>query len=203
MNENDGIYYGGGYWNELDAVRRMFNQRISARSVGPWFSDFSEGRSGPFTRALILNCGNGWVEREMVSANVMAAAVGIDYSDALLDEARQAATTLGLPLTYHQMNVNAAAFPSDEFDLVVNYVGAHHISLIDRVFREICRLLPEDGWFLSLDYVGPHRNQYTTAAWERAWTVNNELPPQVRQSMTSRICPPCSSTIRQRRFIRN
>jgi hypothetical protein len=56
--------------------------------------------------------------------------------------------------------------------------------LIDRVFREICRLLPEDGWFLSLDYVGPHRNQYTPVAWERAWSVNNELPPPVRQCMT-------------------
>ena len=184
VNEKDGIYYGGGYWNELDAVRRMFNQRISGRSVGPWFSDFAAGRSEPFTRALILNCGNGWVEREMVSANVMAEAVGIDYSEALLDEARQAASAHDLPLRYHRMNVNAAAFPSEAFDLVVNYAGAHHVSLIDRVFREICRLLPEDGWFLSLDYVGPHRNQYTPAAWERAWSVNNELPPHVRQVMT-------------------
>jgi SAM-dependent methyltransferase len=184
VNEKDGIYYGGGYWNELDAVRRMFNQRISGRTVGPWFHDFSVGRSGPFRRALILNCGNGWVEREMVSTDVMAEAVGIDYSEALLDEARQAASIHDLPLRYQRMNVNAAAFPAGEFDLVVNYAGAHHVSLIDRVFREICRLLPEDGWFLSLDYVGPHRNQYTTAAWERAWSVNNELPPQLRQCMT-------------------
>jgi SAM-dependent methyltransferase len=184
VNEKDDIYYGAGYWNELDAVRRMFNQRISSRSVGPWFSDFSLGRSEPLRRALILNCGNGWVEREMISADVMAEAVGIDYSEALLGEARQEASAQALPLTYHQMNVNAAAFPPDEFDLVVNYAGAHHISLIDRVFREICRLLPEDGWLLSLDYVGPHRNQYTPAAWERAWTVNNELPPHVRQTMT-------------------
>ena len=123
MNEKDGIYYGDGYWNELDAVRRMFNQRISGRTVGPWFHDFAVGRSEPFRRALILNCGNGWVEREMVSANVMAEAVGIDYSEALLDEARQAASTDDLPLQYHQMNVNAAAFPSEAFDLVVNYAG--------------------------------------------------------------------------------
>ena len=184
MNEKDGIYYGGGYWNELDAVRRMFNQRISGRTAGPWFSDFSAGRSEPFRRALILNCGNGWVEREMVSAHVMVEAVGIDYSEALLDEARQSASAHALPVRYHQMNVNAASFPPEEFDLVVNYAAAHHISLIDRVFREICRLLPEDGWFLSLDYVGPHRNQYMPAAWERAWTVNNELPLQVRQTMT-------------------
>ena len=44
-------------------------------------------------------------------------------------------------------------------------------------------MLPEDGWFLSMDYVGPHRNQYTTEAWEHAWQVNDQLPTQVRQSM--------------------
>ena len=35
-----------------------------------------------------------------------------------------------------------------------------------------------------MDYVGPHRNQYTSAAWERAWSINDELPAQVRQIMT-------------------
>ncbi len=55
--------------------------------------------------------------------------------------------------------------------------------MIDRVFREICRLLPEHGWFLSFDYVGPHRNQYSSEAWERAWEVNNLLPPDLRQVM--------------------
>ena len=82
------------------------------------------------------------------------------------------------------MNVNAAAFPPGEFDLVVNYAAAHHVAMIDRVFREICRLLPEDGWFLSFDYVGPHRNQYSSTAWERAWALNDELPPSLRQSMS-------------------
>jgi SAM-dependent methyltransferase len=110
--------------------------------------------------------------------------LGIDYSEALLDEARRAATAEGLPLTYQQMNINGASFESGEFDLVVNHAAAHHIALLDHVFREICRILPEDGWFLSMDYVGPHRNQYTTEAWEQAWRVNDQLPTQVRQSMS-------------------
>jgi SAM-dependent methyltransferase len=184
VNDNEGAYYRGGYWNELDAVQRMFAERISGRTMGPWYQDVSAGRAQPFRRALILNCGNGWVEREMLAANVMCEAVGIDYSDALLAEARRAATAQDLPLTYHQMNSNAAVFPAEQFDLVVNHAAAHHIAMIDRVFREICRILPEDGCFVSMDYVGPHRNQYTSAAWERAWSINNELPAQVRQTMT-------------------
>lgn len=184
VNENEGVYYDGGYWNDLDAVQRMFNQRIAGGTPGPWFQDFFERRGKPFNRGLFLNCGNGWVEREMVVAGVVGEAVGIDYSEALLGDARLEASAHGLPLTYHQMNVNSADFPSGEFDLVVNYAAAHHIAMIDRVFREICRLLPEEGWFLSFDYVGPHRNQYSSAAWERAWALNNELPPQLRQSMS-------------------
>jgi SAM-dependent methyltransferase len=101
----------------------------------------------------------------------------------LLDEARREASAQDMPLKYHRMNVNSAEFPPEEFDLVVNYAAAHHIAMIDRVFREICRLLPVDGWFLSMDYVGPHRNQYTSAAWERAWELNNELPAELRQTM--------------------
>jgi SAM-dependent methyltransferase len=183
VNDNEGVYYDSGYWNDFEAVQRMFIQRIAGGTPGKWFHDFFARRGKASNRALILNCGNGWVEREMVEAGVIGEAVGIDYSESLLDDARREASTHDLPLKYHQMNANSAEFPPEEFDLVVNYAAAHHIAMIDRVFREICRLLPDDGWFLSMDYVGPHRNRYTSAAWERAWELNNELPAELRQSM--------------------
>jgi SAM-dependent methyltransferase len=184
VSENAGVYYDGGYWNDLEPVQRMFSRRIADGTPGPWYGDFFARRGKPFERGLFLICGNGWVERDMVEAGVVGAAVGVDYSESLLRDARREASARGLPLTYHQMNVNTATFPPGPFDLVVNYAAAHHITMIDRVFREICRLLPEDGWFLSFDYVGPHRNQYSTTAWERAWALNNELPAHVRQTMS-------------------
>ena len=88
-----------------------------------------------------------------------------------------------MPLTYHQANINQGTFPEGEFDLVVNHAAAHHIAAIDRVFREVCRILPDDGWFVSFDYVGPHRNQYRLDAWEEAWQLNHELPESLRQDL--------------------
>ncbi|MBI2705230.1 MAG: hypothetical protein HYX32_08090 [Actinobacteria bacterium] len=76
-----------------------------------------------------------------------------------------------------------AKFPDDEFDLVVNHAAAHHIAYIDRVFRELCRRLGEVAWFLSWDYVGPHRNQYEWDAWDAAATFNRSLPARIRQEM--------------------
>jgi hypothetical protein len=51
------------------------------------------------------------------------------------------------------------------------------------VFRELCRRLPDDGVFVSHDYIGPHRNQYPWEAWDAAANLNRELPERFRQKM--------------------
>ena len=183
VNENSDIYYQGRYWNDFDVVTRRINERISGDPTRPWFEQFAKISERTFERALILNCGNGWVERELLSSGLILEAVGIDYSEDLLAQARTAAAEGGLPLTYEKVNVNTAAFPEGEFDLVVNHAAAHHIAAIDRVFRELCRMLPDDGWFVCFDYVGPHRNQYTPEAWEELWAVNRQLPASLRQDL--------------------
>ena len=50
VNENESVYYEGGYWNELDAVQRMFNQRIAGGTPGQWFEDFFVRRGKSFKR---------------------------------------------------------------------------------------------------------------------------------------------------------
>ena len=183
VNENSDIYYQGRYWNDFDVVTRRINERISGDPTRQWFEHFAKVSERTFERALILNCGNGWVERELLSSGLILEAVGIDYSEDLLAQARTAAAEGGLPLTYEKVNVNTAVFPEGEFDLVVNHAAAHHIAAIDRVFRELCRMLPDDGWFVCFDYVGPHRNQYTPEAWEELWAVNRQLPASLRQDL--------------------
>jgi SAM-dependent methyltransferase len=183
VNENSDIYYQGRYWNDFDVVSRRINERISGEPSRPWFEHFAKMSGRTFERALILNCGNGWVERELLASGLILEAVGIDYSDDLLTQAKTAADEGGLALTYEKVNVNTGAFPDGEFDLVVNHAAAHHIAAIDRVFRGLCRVLPDDGWLVSFDYVGPHRNQYTPEAWEELWAVNRRLPASLRQDL--------------------
>jgi SAM-dependent methyltransferase len=183
VNDNSEVYYTGTYWNDFEVVRDRINERISGDPARTWYQHFGRVTDKTFKRALILNCGNGWVERELVEHGLIAEAVGMDYSQDLLDEAIAAAREGGLPLTYEQANVNTGVFPPGEFDLVVNHAAAHHIASIDRVFREACRVLPDEGWFVSFDYVGPHRNQYRLDAWEEAWKLNHELPASLRQEM--------------------
>lgn len=183
VNDNSDVYYADTYWNNFDVVRERINERISGDPNVQWFEHFAKVTGRVFRRALILNCGNGWVERVLVEHGLVEEAVGIDYSIDLLETARSAASESGLPLTYYQANINDGVLPDLDFDLVVNHAAAHHIAALDRVFREICRILPEDGWFVSFDYVGPHRNQYRADAWEEAWQINRQLPGSLRQEM--------------------
>ena len=44
-------------------------------------------------------------------------------------------------------------------------------------------MFPEDGWFVSFDYVGAHRNQYRLDAWEEVWKLNRQIPTSLRQDL--------------------
>ena len=182
---NSDVYYTGGvYWNSFVEVAEAINARVSGRPDGEWFDRFAERTEGRvFERALILNCGNGSVERRLVTSGLVKSAIGIDILPTLLAEAEADAAAQGLPLTYHQMDVNSVDFPPGPFDLVVNHAAGHHIRYIDRVFGAVCELLPDDGWFVNFDYVGPHRNQYDYDVWQAVGELNDELPDSVRQEL--------------------
>jgi SAM-dependent methyltransferase len=182
VEEGAGIYYTGTYWNDYPVVAGTIHRRLSGDPNVGWMEHFSRSVDRRrFERALILNCGNGHVERDLLRVGLIQEAVGVDYASDLLEEARREAGEL--PLTYHRMDTNTADFPGGPFDLVVNSAAGHHIARIDRVFRRVCQLLPEDGWFVSFDYVGPHRNQYPWEQWEAADTVNEGLPDGLRQTL--------------------
>ncbi|HUP85279.1 MAG TPA: methyltransferase domain-containing protein [Acidimicrobiales bacterium] len=180
-----GIYYTGTYWNDYPAVQAAIHRRLSGDPDTGWMMHFFRTTgSRPFRHALVLNCGNGHVERDLLRLGMVLKATSVDYAEDLLDEARAAALAENLPIAYHRMDTNTAAFPDGDYDLVVNSAAGHHIARIDRVFRKVCELLPDEGWFVSFDYVGPHRNQYPWDQWNAADEVNERAPAALKQVMS-------------------
>ena len=176
------VYYQGKYWNDYPEVSAEVNRRISGDPAENYLSQFLRCVGNRrFARALFINCGNGWVEREFFRHGAIDSAVGIDFSEDLLEQAR--ANSEGLAVRYVKMDINEAEFPDARYDLVVNFAACHHVAFIDRVLRALCSRLTSDGWFVNYDYVGPHRNQYTYEQWSAAWEANNALPPDGRQNL--------------------
>jgi SAM-dependent methyltransferase len=179
------VYYEGRYWNDFPQTLTAHNRIISGDPDVRWYEQFARTTEGRrFKKALFLNCGNGWVDRDFFYYGLVEDGVGIDISPDLLEDARAKAETENLSLRYYQANINESDFPEDGFDLIVNHAAAHHIAYLDRVFRSLCASLPEDGVFVSYDYIGPHRNQYPPKDWEAASEFNEQLPRAIRQEMS-------------------
>ena len=174
-------YYGDRYWNSINLVEVELRRRAADR-VGVSFGEkLLEWNGKPFQKALALNCGNGWVERELVQTGVARSAVGLDISERLLETARGSAADAGLHIEYYCVDTNTAAFDFPGVDLVINYAAMHHVANVDRAMREFCRLLPIDGAFFSWDYIGPHRNQYPDSQWAAIKRLNKTLPIGMRR----------------------
>jgi SAM-dependent methyltransferase len=174
-------YYGGVYWNNYHEVISHINRRVSGDGdVDPW-TWFHRQTGRKFRRALVVNCGNGWVERELIQRGIIESAVGVDVLPELLEEAQRAA--VGLPIRYELGDTNRAEFPGDDVDLVINNAAFHHIAYPDRVLRRCCELLPIDGVLVNNDYVGAHRNQYDYDTWAEVHRVNELLPETLRHEL--------------------
>jgi SAM-dependent methyltransferase len=183
--ENANVYYQGHYWNDYEIVYRTMNERISGSKSLNWYQYFINTHKGRvFKKALFINCGNGWVEREMYNTGLFEEAVGVDYLQALVDEAQAKANEINIPLRYYQLDINTASIPEGDFDLVVNHAGCHHIAYLNKVLRKVCELMPEDGYFINFDYVGPHRNQYPYNQQNEIYLLNETLPQELRQEMS-------------------
>jgi SAM-dependent methyltransferase len=180
------VYYDSElYWNAIPEVR-AYQDRLAlgdAAPLGIWRHAAEHYGVSRFERALVLNCGNGWVERALVAGGVLRSAVGVDIAEDLLAGAAAAATTDRLPITYVRLDINEDELPAGDFDLVINYAAAHHIAYLDRVFRRLATQLAADAVFLHWDYCGPARNQYSLANWNALWELNQSLPPHFRRKL--------------------
>jgi SAM-dependent methyltransferase len=177
------VYYADRYWNELEPVQRYLDLLATGDANVRWWQHLAAWRGRPFRKALSINCGNGWVERQLLEYGVIESAVGIDFTESFLTQARDAAAAASLPIEYLQADINTFDFDVEGVDLVINHAAGHHIAYIDRAFRHLARVLGSDGVFASYDYVGAHRNHYPTRQWDAVHQANERLPEHLRQNL--------------------
>ena len=181
----DGLYYQPGYWNDFDEVVR-YQRRLATDDPNlPWHRHLWQ-RNGcqPFRRALVLNAGTGWVERDLLRDGVVKAVFGIDWLPQFVAEAQRAADAEGFDTVYTQVDTNTFDWSSvPNVDLVLNFAAGHHIAYLDRTFRACRELLLDGGTYVMWDYAGPHRNQYGSDMWAAMEQANNSLPMHLRKTM--------------------
>jgi SAM-dependent methyltransferase len=184
LTPRDGFnyYVGQIYWNNFEVVQSKFNYLITGNSKESW-QDFVLKSHGKFESAFFLNCGNGWVERDLYQKGLINSVTAFDFSETLVEEAKSHAALMGMPSHYFVADCNNLKMPERSFDVVINYAAMHHVAYINRLTNQIAKLLGRGGQYVSFDYVGPHRNQYPYDLWSQIILMNKQLPERYQKAL--------------------
>jgi ubiquinone/menaquinone biosynthesis C-methylase UbiE len=105
-------------------------------------------------RALDVGCGPG--HTALALAPRAASVLGIDLSEAMLEQARRLAAERGIGnVLFRRADVERLPFADASFDVVASRQSAHHYGDVRAALAELARVLRPGGRLLVLDTVAP------------------------------------------------
>lgn len=181
-----------GYgWTSLDAVHRMINRRVTGdpgkRPLDWFFAGIAAERPLPLDRGLVLACGGGEFERDVMRHGYVREIVAIDVSERVLKVAGEAAAREGMRgITYLRGDMNDLQVDGP-FDIVFGAGAIHHCQALEALFAAVERLLKPDGWVYLDDYVGPSRFQWTDRQLAHTNKILALLPERFVRTLSGRV----------------
>jgi SAM-dependent methyltransferase len=165
-------------------VRRYINESISGSpDCWPidWLARFLGGRC--FRRAVSLGCGEGALERDLVTKGICAHVLGVDVSLEAIELARSAAERTGATsLAYATGDLNRLALPPNSYEAAFFHQSLHHVEQLDHCLSTVATSLEPDGFLYVDEYVGPSRGMWSRELLNDASAVFDRLPRSVRRS---------------------
>jgi ubiquinone/menaquinone biosynthesis C-methylase UbiE len=138
--------------------------------------------------AVDLGCGPGYLVLEMARHASGLRVTGIDLSEKMLSDARQAAQQAGLAdrVDFRLGNVEEIPFPDQSLDLVISTLSLHHWTNPVKVLSEIDRVLKPGGAFYILDLRRDMALPFYLMIWFGTQFVVPAALHQVNEPMGSR-----------------
>lgn len=171
-------HYVDRYWNDLPGVLAYLCRRATG-DPDVWWLDYLTTRyaTPPRQEALVIGCGNGWVDRELIDRGIAEHVDAFDVSDSYLKEAEE----LRADRPIHYFKSGFGSFnPNKKYDLIVNVAALHHAQQLHRICHVLAGATRPDGIFVNWEYVGPDRNQYPDEQVAIMAETNAGLPERFR-----------------------
>ena len=135
--------------NSTDVIMRWVLKQIN--EVSP-LSELSNAN------ALDVACGTGIFARSL--APFCSSVIGLDATDAMLEQARNSKASLSssspyLPITYVCGDANSMPFESGTFDVVTCRLAVHHFSRPRDIMEEMVRVCKPGGRVCIVDITSP------------------------------------------------
>lgn len=193
MTTKEVDHYSDRYWNDLAVVREHLC-RLATGDRSVWWPIHLKTRyaTPPRERALIIACGNGWVERELHDLEIARHFDAFDPNPGYLEQAHE----LKGDRSIDYFQATFSDFPLDrDYDLIVNVAALHHARYLYRTLERLARALVPHGLLVNFDYVGPSRNQYSSKHLDHMVRANRSLPEAFRTPHS--LVPPLQTMVRE------
>lgn len=185
-----GVFWGRTFahgnlrtWMGEEAVRRSINQSVIG-SPDCWPIEWLQTRvPSPFESAVSLGCGEGALERDLLSKGLCKSVLGIDISNAALKLAEARAQAAGLAgVMYQRGDLNALKLPAATFDAAFFHQSLHHAEDLDACLSATAAALRPGALIYLDEYVGPSRGEWSARLIKDASDLFSQLPASVRRS---------------------
>lgn len=171
------------HWMAPETVRGHLNRRATGRRDVDWLTAFL-GRyaSEQHRRALVLGCGEGWLERAIAPRWWLERIDAVDVAAGAVERARAEAARLGLAkIHYAVVDLDRDGVPPGPFDLIIAHSVLHHLERLEFVYDGLARALAPNGLLLVSEYVGPNRFQFAERQLAAIDALLGGLPARLRR----------------------
>ena len=174
-------HYSDKYWNNLEKIQKYICKNSTDDDSTIWqidaLSRFKE--KIPFSKCLIIGCGNGWVERQLYDLGIGKHFDAFDISEEYLETAEK--EKKGRNITYYIDDINnLEKLQKNKYNAVFNVGVLHHTFRMTKALWQISQSLKPDGLLFNFDYIGPAQNQYSDQHLKIMQEINESLPKRFR-----------------------
>lgn len=146
-------------------IRLHRDYSVNRQGWFPWI--YEQCRIRPGMQVLELGCGNGALWAENMSRLPDRISVTLsDISDGMLRDARRTIGGQDPRFSFAAFDCHSIPYADASFDLVIANHVLFYCSDLDRVFREVRRVLRPDGVFLCSTYGASHMREISSLVQE-------------------------------------
>jgi ubiquinone/menaquinone biosynthesis C-methylase UbiE len=166
-------------WLDSPIVLEHYVQpQVSGLPKVDWLTGAVERlRIPPGGRWLSIGCGSASTEIHAARSGFFSSMTALDVSSGSLAQAREAALQAGVSnIDFSLADLNNLVLPPERYDVVLAIMSLHHVERLEALLEQIEGTLKDTGLFLTNEYVGPRRHQFTDLQLSIATELLEALP---------------------------